>query len=84
MKHRCHRHINILLMKASLSGSGPKCRHSGNGMEDQLAVAEINSFWHAGCASGVKSGCPGVFIKIGKIVVVTAVGEKIFVLSGKS
>ena len=71
MEHGGDRHVDIFLMQAPLAGNTTQRRHAGEGVEDQLAVAEVDSLGHAGGAGGVKGGGPGVFIEIGKLKVIS-------------
>src|SRR5690606_22467038 len=53
----------------------------GQGMQYQLAVAEIDALGVAGGAGGVERGCHTVFIKVGKIKPVSGLGQQGFVFA---
>ena len=83
MKHGGDRHIHILLMETALICCGCQCRKGTQGMEHQLTMTEINSLGQPGRASGVKSGGPGVFIKIREFKLVAGGLKKLLVFACK-
>ena len=68
MEHRRQRHVHVLAVDMALALGAAHCRRAAQGVQHQLAVAEIDALRVArGTARGVEGGGLGVLVEIREV-----------------
>ena len=69
MKHRRHRHIDVVAIEAALLGRQAVFDQSAERVQDDLAMAEEHAFRPSRRAGGVESRSDGVLVEVGKLII---------------
>ena len=82
VEHRRHRHIHVFAVDMPLPVCPAQRGGTTQGMQHQLAVAEINPLRIAGRTGGVEGGGLGVFVEIGEVELAVGSSQQGFVFAG--
>ena len=83
VEHRGERHVHVFLVEAALGGRRAEGGQVAQGVQHQLAVAEVHALGHAGGAGGVEGGGPGVLVEIGELELGRGRGQEGLVFAGE-
>jgi hypothetical protein len=76
VEHRRDRHVHVFAVDVPLAVGAAQRGGTTQGVQHQLAVAEIHALRIAGGAGGVEGGGLGVFVEIGEVVSLAAAASR--------